>query len=590
MDLALIGNCSFQALIDTRARVRWLCWPRFDSSFVFGSLLDEERGGAFEIVPATEVLESEQEYLPNTNVLRTRFHCDDGVFDVIDFAPRFIQYERSFKPTMLVRIIRPVEGKPRVAVRCEPVYRYGDLVPRSHIASNHIQWEVPEASLRLTTDVARAYIDESRPFVLEETAYVVLTWGEPLEAPLAETCESFLGRTRRYWEKWVKHCALPTRFQSRVIRSALTLKLHQFEDTGAITAATTTSIPEYPGSGRTWDYRYCWLRDAYFTLMAMRRLNHFEEMEGFVRYLANLAATSDRLQPVYGISGESELTERIHERLAGYDGEGPVRIGNAAYEQVQNDVYGEMLAAIAPLFLDLRFVGQRTYGSDLVDDLLSRIEETMELPDAGLWEIRDEPKVHTFSLLMHWFGARVGMHVGQAIHDEALVDKAKALEKRARALLDGECYRAEDGYFADATTTDNADAALLMMINLGFLGKDDPRASSHLQVLAERLRIEGSLFHRYVHHDGIGDTHATFTVCSFWYAEALARMGRYDEAEKSLAELCELANHVGLFSEDIDPATRGQLGNFPQTYSHVGLINAAFAVSRQDADNFSPMG
>lgn len=585
MDLALIGNCAYQALIDRQAHVRWLCWPRFDSSFVFGSLLDEERGGTFSVEPVSPIQGTDQTYLPNGNVLKTVTRCSDGGYEVIDFAPRFLQYERSYKPTMLIRIIRPLAGNPRIRVRCRPMYRYGNLSPKRHIASNHIQWEVPEGALRLTTDVPLTYVDEAQPFLLDRDVYVVLTWGEPLEAPLAETCESFLGRTQRYWERWVKHCAVPTHLpielQRHVIRSALTLKLHQFEDTGAITAATTTSIPEYPGSGRTWDYRYCWLRDAYFTLNAMRRLNQFEEMEGFVNYLANIAASSgERLQPVYGISGEPELTEVIHEQLSGYRGDGPVRIGNAAFLQIQNDVYGEALAAIAPLLLDVRFDGQGSRALGLVDHLLNRIDQTLELPDAGLWEIRDEPKLHTFSLLMHWFGASVAARIGARLSDLHLEKRAQQIEARARAKIESVCYRESEGFFADAATTDNADAALLMMINLGFLDADDPRAASHLRVLAERLRIDGPLFHRYVHHDGIGDTHATFTVCGFWYAEALAHLGRRQEAEECLSELCELANHVGLFSEDIDPKTREQLGNFPQTYSHVGLINAAFALTR----------
>jgi GH15 family glucan-1,4-alpha-glucosidase len=591
MNLGVIGNCGYQALIDDRARVRWLCWPRFDSSFVFGSLLDAGKGGEMAIEPARDGFESTQRYERNTNILVTRFRAADAAFEVIDFAPRFQQFERYFKPRMLVRIVRRLAGSPMIRARCRPVYDYGRLEPRRYLASNHIQWELPQASLRLTSNVPLTYIDEERSFLLDTDAYLVLTWGEPLEAPIEETCESFLERTRRYWERWVKHTALPGCFQTEVVRSALALKLHQFEDTGAITAATTTSLPEFPGSGRTWDYRHCWLRDAYFTLHAMRRINHFEETEAFVSFLKNIAESSpERLQPVYGIGGESQLREQELDHLGGYCGNGPVRIGNAAYRQEQNDVYGEMLSVLAPLFLDVRFEELRAARTRaLIGRLLERVAETMERPDAGLWEIRDEPKVHTFSLLMQWWGAHVAAHIGARIGDGELEGRARGLAERARGIIERQCWRPALGYYADSTSSDNADAALFMMVNLGFSRAEPDRAASHVERLAERLRARRALFHRYVHDDGIGATHAAFTVCGFWYAEALARLGRREEAERHVADLCLHANALGLFSEDVDPQTGVQWGNFPQTYSHVGLINAAFAIRAAPEDLTEPL-
>ncbi len=581
MKLAIIGNCSYQALIDDRARVRWLCFPRFDSSFVFGSLLDEEHGGRFSVDPPNEHFASEQAYLPNTNVLRTVLHSAQGSYEVVDFAPRFQQFERFYKPTMMVRRLRRLSGEPQVRILCEPVYDYGRLRPNCYQASNHIKWDIPGAQLRLTSNVPLTYVREGRPFLLERDAYVVLTWGSPLEAPLEQTCETFLDNTRRYWRAWVKHTSVPGHFQREVIRSALALKLHQFEDTGAITAATTTSLPEHHGSGRNWDYRYCWLRDAYFTLRAMRRIGHFEEMERFVSFLKNLAETSgEQLQPVYGIGGERDLTEVLLPHLSGYEASGPVRVGNAAYMQRQHDVYGEMIAAIAPLYLDVRFEDHLADRSvTLLRRLVARIGETMEQPDAGIWEIRGDVRVHTFSLLMHWVGAVVAARIAAGVGNADLEGSARGLAARARTLMDDACYRSELGYYADSTTTDNADAALLMMINLGFLRREDPRAERHLRALAAKLEVQTPLLHRYRHHDGIGETHSAFTVCGFWYVEALARLGFIAEAESGFERLLGHANHVGLFSEDIDPKTGAQWGNFPQTYSHVGLINAAFAIS-----------
>ena len=579
MKLALIGNCAYQALVDERARVVWLCWPRFDSSFVFGALLDEERGGVFSIESGTAETKTQQSYVDNTNILTTRFTSNRGEFEVVDFAPRFRQYERFFKPTMLVRRLRPVSGEPVVRVRCRPRYDYGRVAPESHHSSNHVQWEMPGGQLRITTDIPLTYIEDESEFLLEHEAWLVLTWGEPLEAALLETCSSFLTRTQAYWERYVKHTALPGRFQREVVRSALALKLHQFEDTGAITAATTTSLPEYPGAGRNWDYRYCWLRDAYFTVRAMRRLGHFDEMEAFLTFLKNLAAAHPRLQPVYGIAGNSRLQEEILDHLDGYRGNKPVRAGNAAYLQVQHDVYGEMIASLAPFYTDFRFSEHLTdYSHRLVKRLLTRIDQSMEQPDAGIWEIRDDNRIHTFSLLLHWVGGTVAARIFDQLGDDVMKQRAVEITERARDLIEG-CFDPEKGFYGDSTVTNNADAALFMMVNLGYLHPGHPHAESHVRALARELSVNGHLMQRYTHHDGIGDTHATFTVCAFWYVEALARIGHVVEAEQICEKLLSYANHVGLMSEDLDPRDGSQLGNFPQTYSHVGLINAAFAIS-----------
>lgn len=591
MKLALIGNCAYQALIDERARVVWLCWPRFDSSFVIGNLLDEVNGGRFEFEPVAKVERTEQQYLPNTNILRTVFHCDDGSFEVTDFAPRFWQYERLFRPTMLMRRVRPLRGTSRLRVRLEPVYDYGCQRVVPIVASNHIQWNFGGTALRLTSNVPMTYVQEQRYFSLDKEIYFALTWGAPLEAALEETVQSFLGRTQRYWQTWVKHMNLPGIFQAEVIRSALALKLHQFDDTGAITAATTTSLPEEHGAGRNWDYRLCWLRDSYFTLLAMRRLGHFEELEGFVGFLKNLVASHpQRLQPVFGINGEAQLTEIELPHLAGYRGNQPVRIGNAAFIQVQNDVYGEMLGALAPLILDIRFHYDEKTTDDalgLLRSLLSRIEFTLTEPDAGLWEYRGTARLHTFSLLMHWVGARIARRVARRLSDASLEQYAMRLMATARSLIEGQCYDEAGGYYVDSTTSKNPDASLFLMVNLGYFGTDVERARKHVHGLARELVEPNGLVQRYRHPDDFGASTSTFTVCGFWYAEALAHIGEKAEARSVCETIVRYANPLGLFSEDIDPRSGEQLGNFPQTYSHVGLINTAFAICAfpEDSDD-----
>jgi GH15 family glucan-1,4-alpha-glucosidase len=580
--LGIIGNCSYNALLRDGS-VEWLCWPRPDSSFVFGPLLDRERGGAF-AVEGVDADDVHQEYVENTNVLRTVFSGPSGAFELFDFAPRFALYDRFFKPSMLVRVLRPLSGEPRACVRCRPTYEYGLTNVGSWRASNHIEYSGFPTPVRLTTNVPLTYVEDERPFLLDDDRHLVLTWGEPLEAGLQETAERFLERTLDYWRRWVKGTRVPRDYQSEVIRSALALKLHQYEDTGALLAATTTSLPEHPGSGRTWDYRFCWLRDAYFTLNALERLGHSEEMERFLEYLRNIAEEGEGvLQPAYRINGAAEAAEHELDHLSGFDGDGPVRIGNQAFEHVQNDVYGEMVLAVSRLFLDTRFVGeippQTAVG--IVQDLLDQMEARLEEPDAGLWEFRGKTRLHSFSVLMHWAGSRRAAEVADALDAAELAAHARDLETRAADLIETQCWNEEVGAITQVAGEPQLDAALLLAVHLGYFASDDPRASRHVDAIRASLSVDGGLLRRYTVQDDFGHMEAAFTVCTFWLVEALALIGRTDEARELFERLLTLDNGLGLYSEDILPDTLEQSGNFPQTYSHVGLINAAFRLSRR---------
>ncbi len=580
--LGIIGNCSYSALLRDGS-VEWLCWPRLDSSFVFGPLLDREKGGAF-VVEGVDATEVEQAYIENTNVLRTVFRGPSGEFELIDFAPRFSLYQRFFKPSMLIRILRPLSGEPRARVRCRPTYDYGLAETGSWRASNHIAYTGFPVPVRLTTNVPLTYVEDERPFLLEETRHLVLTWGEPLEAGLEETAERFLERTLDYWRRWVKGTRVPRDYQSEVVRSALALKLHQYEDTGALLAATTTSLPEHPGSGRTWDYRFCWLRDAYFTLNALERLGHSEEMERFLEYLRNIAEEREGvLQPAYRINGSAEATEQELGHLSGYNGDGPVRIGNQAFEHVQNDVYGEMVLGVSRLFLDTRFVGEipPSTAVEIVESLVDQIEARLEEPDAGLWEFRERSRLHSFSVLMHWAGSRRAVEVAEALGADELGKKARSVEQRAAELLETRCWNDEIGALTQVAGEPQLDAALLLAVHVGYLTPEDPRASSHVDAIRSALSVDGGLLRRYTSADDFGTPRAAFTVCTFWLVEALAILGRTDEARELFEYLLSLDNGLGLYSEDILPDTLEQSGNFPQTYSHVGLINAAFRLSRR---------
>jgi GH15 family glucan-1,4-alpha-glucosidase len=578
-DMGIVGNCAFLAHVDTVARVRWLCLPRFDSSCQFGHLLDPERGGVLALA-GEDTTAVDQSYVWNTNVLQTTVRTRDGTFRVTDCAPRFEHHARIDRPLMLIRKIEPIASAPRVRVVCRPRGEYGALEPRVSAQSNHVRYDLGDKVIRLNTDIPLSYIVDERPFVLGETAYMILTWEVRLEATLATTAEDFIQRTVDYWQRWVQGCAIGRFYQRDVIRSALVLKLHQYEDTGAIIASGTTGLPESPGSGRTWDYRFCWLRDAHFCLTAFNRLGQFGEMQRFAKFIENIAASApgNRYPPVVGIDGSLELPEHVV-ALRGYDGVGPVRVGNAAYQQVQNDIYGQIIYALLELYVDERFPRQpRATSRMLITTLLHIIEETLDEPDASLWEFRAIKRRHCYTALCHWVGSKSAQKIAQVLDDADLLRLATRLTVRAERLIES-CYDSSQGAYMQEPGSSLHDASTLQLITLDYLDPRSERAARHLESVARALKTDGGLLHRYSHADDFGEPSSAFLVCSFWYVEALAAMGRLEEALRELETLRGYANHLGLFSEDVDPTTGGQWGNFPQAYSHVGLINAVLRIS-----------
>ena len=577
-DLGLVGNCQFSALIHRTGSVVWCCLPRFDSEPVFSSLLDAEAGGRFDIGPESSDV-GEQRYIENTNVLETRFETKSGAFRILDCAPRFHQFGRTVRPTQLFRIVEPLEGTPRIRISCEPRRGWSRAVPDRLFGSNHVRYEGFSSHLRLTSDVPASYLG-GQPFALTGRRHLVLSWGAPVEEALAPLASRFLGETIRYWRSWVKQGNVPPAFQKEVIRSALVLKLHCFEDTGAIVAAMTTSLPEAPGSGRTWDYRYCWLRDAYYSLGAFRLLGHFEEREHFVNYLFDVAggAPDLKLAPLYRVDGRSDLGESVLDAWPGYEGHGPVRIGNAASEHLQNDIFGEMVLALAPVYLDERFQAERSSQAfDLLTRLARRAVEVAGSPDAGIWEYRTEWKPQTFSTLMCWAGADRMARVAR-IHRPGL---AMEFEKAAAAIcaqIVREAWSGKLDAFASSHGGHDLDASLLQMATLRLLGPGSPRIHRTIDAIQDGLSRDGWLF-RYRADDGFGAPQVAFVICSFWLVEALARVGRIDEARRHMERITAALSPLGLVAEDYDTGAGRMWGNFPQAYSHVGLIHAAFAAS-----------
>ncbi|MFT7621718.1 MAG: GH15 family glucan-1,4-alpha-glucosidase [Myxococcota bacterium] len=588
--MGLIGNCSFMAHIDQRGHVLWMCWPRFDSSFVFGALLDAEKGGAFVIQPATDDWTSEQYYLENTNVLATEFECADGAFRLLDFAPRAVVGGVKRRPRTLVRLIERLRGTPLVVARCEPVEAYGERRGTPVERDGRVTFDGLESDLQLTTDAPLAAVVAGEPFVLNGDRACCLSYGrgswdiestDGEAAPFHQSVRAQLDATVAYWRDWVRTCTVPCFAQEQVIRSALALKLHHFEDTGAFVAASTTSLPEAPGSTRNWDYRYCWVRDTYYTLSALDQLGKLEEAAAFATFVDDhIIRSSGRIQPLYAIDGTPGLLETTLP-LAGYQGNQPVRIGNQAHEHIQNDAFGQLLLSLLPLYVDRRFVTeQRPADTAVIDSLLDRIEATMDDEDAGLWELRGMAWKHCYTFLFHWAGANAAQRIAEELGDPRLARRAAGLRDAASRQIEA-CFDRDIGTYVHAIGSTHMDASLLQLIGMQYLDPTSARANRLLETVEETLMIRPGFLHRYNHADDFGMPEVAFVVCGFWYIDALACVGRTEEAIEAFDQVMGAANGLGLLAEDAHPEDGSQWGNFPQTYSHVGLIGCAFRIAER---------
>ncbi|RFA30832.1 glucoamylase [Alkalilimnicola ehrlichii] len=559
--------------------------PRFDSDPVFCALLQNgqtpDRGHyAIELQDFTH---SEQRYLPNTAILATTLYDEHGgMVEVQDFAPRFERFGRKFRPVMLVRRIRLIAGSPRICIRLRPAYGYGAGKPGLTYGSNHIRYVCPDQVLRLTTNASVTAIVDEVPFVLEDDITLLLGPDESIHQPIPDVGREYFERTHDYWRNWVRYLGIPFEWQDEVIRSAITLKLSSYEDTGAIIAALTTSIPEAPGSQRNWDYRYCWLRDSYFVVNALNRLGATKTMEDYLQYIINTTANArgGRLLPVYRINGKADLEEREIPQLPGFRGMGPVRVGNQAYTQIQNDVYGASVLAAAHVFFDRRIANP---GNEA---LFTRLEGLGELayqhyqePDAGLWEFRGIAGVHTFTAVMSWSGCQTLAHIAEHL---GLQERAQHWYRRAaemRQVIDANAWDEQRQTYVATFGGKHLDASLLLLRELGYLKADDPRFANTVTAIEKELR-HGDFLYRYIREDDFGKPTNAFTICTFWYIDALTALGRREEARALFENVLRCRNPLGLLSEDVETDTRELWGNFPQTYSMVGLINSAMRLSK----------
>ncbi|MDP3853407.1 glycoside hydrolase family 15 protein [Phenylobacterium sp.] len=593
LDLFPIGNCAASAMIDRAGRFVWACAPRVDGDPVFSALLggrdpnEDDTAQGLWVVELENQASVSQTYLRNTPILSTEITDTSGaVVQVIDFCPRYRQFGRVYRPLAFIRIVRPLSGTANIRVRLRPTVNWGERAAAKTSGSNHIRYVGGEMTLRMTTDAPVGHIEHERLFRLEEPIAMFLGPDEGFDSDLATTAERMLKETTDYWRGWVRTLSVPLEWQEAVIRAAITLKLCAHEETGAIVAALTTSIPEHPPhdgqQGRNWDYRYCWLRDAYYVVQALNRLGAADMLENYLGYLRNIVDRSKggHVQPLYGVGLEPSLTERFAEHLPGYRGMGPVRLGNQAHEHLQHDVYGQIVLSTVQAFFD-----ERLFRPATVDDFRSlepvgdRAFELHDKPDASLWEFRGREAVHTYSAVMCWAACD---RLGNAAAKLGLLERADFWNDRAhkvRLTIETHAWNAELGRFAATFGGDELDASLLQLVDVRFVSPDDPRMAATIAAVETGLR-RGSFMLRYARPDDFGEPKTAFNICTFWLIEVLHLSGRTAEARELFTEMLDRRTAAGLLSEDI-AFDGGELwGNYPQTYSLVGLINCATMLSK----------
>ena len=591
LDLGVIGNGSFGALLDARARVVWSCLPAFDGDPAFCALLSprEQEGGDFAI-ELEDFERSEQAYLANTAILRTVLHdSHGGAVEIIDFAPRWREHGRLYRPVSIMRRVTPLSGSPRIRVRLRPLTHWGEQRAATTWGSNHIRYLLPDFTLRLTTDVPVRFVREGTPFVLAHRMHLLLGVDETLTRPLHGFMEEALHRTTGYWREWVRYLSIPFEWQDAVIRAAITLKLCEYEETGGIVAAPTTSLPEVLGGSRNWDYRFCWLRDSAFMLTALTGAGFLEEAAAWRDWLVRaIAGSPDQVQIMYGLAGERLLTETELPWLPGYAGSRPVRIGNGAAGQVQLDVLGEVVDA---LFQAHRHgLKASSPGWPLARAIMDHLDGTWRRPDHGIWEVRGQPRHFTHSKVMAWAAFDRMVRAAEEFGLDGPVERWRRARDEAHAEVCAKGFDPDLGAFTQSYGSRSLDASLLQIPLVGFLPADDPRVRGTVAAVERGLTSDG-LVRRYdtdATDDGLDrQEEGTFLACSFWLVEAMHLQGRDGEARALFERLLALRNDVGLLAEQYDTRAGRQVGNFPQAFSHEALVNAALALAGEETPDLS---
>ena len=580
LNYGIIGNCKSAALINEDSSIDWLCLPQFDSASVFAKILDEEKGGHFKINNADYTLS--QSYLENSCILRTIFENKSSAFEVLDFMPRYKNEIQSFyTPREVIRLIRPTKGVPKISFDYKPKLEYAAAETTTYIKDDFIVSVYDHDtydSLYLYSSISSQAILSGTEIALKETAFFSIAYNEKMKLPTVEQCLLDFEKTKVYWLNWCNKTPHYTNYNEVILRSAMTLKLLSFDKTGAILAAATTSLPESIGEVRNWDYRFSWIRDSSMVIRVISKLGHRKIVKDFIDYIIDLVPEKDeKFQIMYGINKEKVLTEKVLSHLSGYENSAPVRIGNAAYEQKQNDIYGILIDAIHVELSQFPLVYEKKEELwSIVKNIVWIVKNNWSYPDKGIWEFRDEDKHFTFSKVLCWVA------MDRAIKISSLLGKEKPLWNEIRSEIKKDVYEKawneKVGSYTQYYGSDALDASVLLMEQYGFIDAHDERFVKTVHAIERELSYEGLLF-RYKNTDDFGVPSSSFTICTFWFINSLYKIGEVEKSRKLFDQILKYSNHLGLFSEDLDFKTKRLLGNFPQAYSHLALIDVALNFS-----------
>jgi len=583
LDYGIIGNCNSAALISKTGSIDWCCLPQFDSSSVFAKILDNDIGGNFEFLVDKDYTIT-QKYIKNTNILVTLYTNGVDAFEAIDFMPRYMENDNSYyTPTDIIRYIKYISGAPKFRTNYNPKLHYASVQTNHRVEDNFIVSSTKKGrydSVYLYSDLDLNKIVNSEEITITKDHFFLMAYHEKLFVQDVERCYLQLQRTRTYWLNWSDRTTSYEHYNEEILRSALVLKLLSYEKSGAVLAAATTSLPETIGEVRNWDYRFCWIRDASMVIKVVSDLGHTRVAERFLQFIINTIPDKDEaIQIMYGINGEKQLTEHILEHLSGYKGSGPVRVGNAAYDQTQHDIYGVLLDVIYQQCktFDINIANIEELWT-IVKGIVDVVSKVWQTTDRGIWELRTEERHFTFSKLLCWVAIDRAIKIAELLNKKDKANEWNILRKKVHDEIYENSWNEKIQAYTQYYGAEDLDASTLLMETYGFIEADDPRFISTVKATEKELCKDG-LMYRYKNKDDFGLPSSSFTICSFWFINSLYKIGEIEKAKKMFDQLLSYSNHLGLFSEDIDFKTKRLLGNFPQAYSHLALIQTAINFS-----------
>lgn len=584
LDYGIIGNCRTAALISKTGSLDWCCFPHFNSAGIFSKILDEKIGGSFSI-DVSDDYHITQEYLWQTNILNTVFDNGEDAFQLIDFMPRYQREDGSYyAPPDIIRFFRLLRGKPVIKITYDPRLDFAREKTYNENKGDYIKSSTREGkydSLYLYSSLDLDSVLNYKTIVLEGNAYFLLGYHEKLISQNLDRAYLKFQRTKTYWMNWSEKTTKYQYYNEEILRSALVLKTLTYEPSGAVLAAVTTSLPETIGEERNWDYRFCWIRDASMVIKVMAGLGHTKSAKEFLEFIIHLIPHKDeKIQIMYGINGEKDLTEHILTHLEGYHKSKPVRIGNAAYIQKQNDIYGILMEVIYQQFIQFETSLENSEELwTIVRGIVRIVEENWMFPDKGIWELRTEDRHFLFSKLLCWVAIDRAIKIGEILRKGINDEKWKALRSEIYEDIYHNGWNDEVEAYTQSYGSKDLDASTLLMEQYGFIAAKDPRFISTVKATEKQLSRDG-LMYRYKNKDDFGTPTSSFTICTFWLIDSLFKIGERKKAQDLFDQLLSYSNHLGLFSEDIDFETKRLLGNFPQAYSHLALIETAANFSR----------